>query len=51
MTTYWRCLHCPQTGTTTGTESGADVKHVRATGHATVTSTQPARAGEAGVRG
>jgi hypothetical protein len=37
---YWACLHpdCHETGTTTGTESGADRKHTTATGHATTTT-------------
>lgn len=34
----WRCLECDAKGETTGTESGADVKHVRATTHATVSA-------------
>jgi hypothetical protein len=31
----WHCLACEQSGETTGTESGADAKHVKAEGHAT----------------
>lgn len=51
---YWRCLDCPVHGTTTGTESGADVKHVRATNHATTTHTaalQNGRVRDVDVRG
>lgn len=35
---YWRCLECDEHGETSGTESGADVKHVRATTHPTMTT-------------
>ena len=40
MTTllHWHCLTCDASGTTTGTESGADAKHVKAEGHATTAS-------------
>lgn len=41
MTIHWHCLDCPAAGETTGTESGADVKHVRAEQHATTTTTLP----------
>lgn len=41
MKTYWRCMDCPEWGETSGTESGADAKHVKATGHATVTTVRP----------
>lgn len=47
--TRWFCLHCPEHGETTATESGADVKHARATGHGTATSARGewvTRAGE-----
>ncbi len=32
---HWTCLQCPASGTTTGTESGADVKHANAEKHGT----------------
>lgn len=35
---YWACMDCDAHGETTGTESGADVKHVREHAHSTVTS-------------
>lgn len=40
----WACLSCAESGETTGTESGADVKHVHATHHATTTSAHDAEA-------
>lgn len=40
-TVFWACLHCEANGDTTGTESGNDAKHVRDTGHSTVSSTKP----------
>lgn len=39
---YWHCLTPgrPERGTTAGTESGADVKHGKATGHGTTSTTR-----------
>jgi hypothetical protein len=42
--TFYACIHCDAAGETTGTESGADVKHAKAAGHATLTSTTQAAA-------
>jgi hypothetical protein len=35
--TPWHCLSCHTAGLTTGTESGADVKHTKSHGHPTTT--------------
>ena len=44
LTMHWVCLECDDHGVTNGTEStvtAADVVHVKATGHAVFTTTQP----------
>ena len=38
--THWACLSCPAHGTTPGTETGPDAKHVRETGHAVTTGSE-----------
>jgi hypothetical protein len=42
--TFYACIHCDAAGETAGTESGADVRHAKAAGHATLTSTTQAAA-------
>lgn len=48
---HWRCLTpgCADGGTTTGTESGADAKHLRAEGHATTASLTTAHPTQSGA--
>lgn len=41
VTIFWKCLHCKAGGDTNGKESGDDVRHVKATGHSTVSTTKP----------